>query len=221
VEELPRVRPLHLIALATAATIVVAASAVVLWRWSNGSRSELASWLEAVATVAAVVAAVVAATYAANAFRIETKREVDREAERAERARFERSSQARRVRLSPVERVSASGRQFEYMDVHYRGFISNQSDDAVHDVEVVLLVDPPTAVAGGYDRAARETFRTLAAEEHRIVDIRTRILWDPGSPEMRTHEIQASASFTDMSKLRWHRDHEHRLSSQAMGHLRD
>lgn len=45
------------------------------WWWSGGTRVELASWLEAAATVAAVAAATVAGAFAARAIRIEQERD--------------------------------------------------------------------------------------------------------------------------------------------------
>ena len=45
------------------------------WRWADDPRGNYASWLAAIATVAAFLAAIIAAFYAAGAFRLESERE--------------------------------------------------------------------------------------------------------------------------------------------------
>lgn len=140
--------------------------------------------------------------------------EIDSQAqERREAGEFSRSAQARQVKFSPFGgRGGGAGSYKVFMDYTPSFVVTNESDEAIHDVTVSVaiegLVTPPP---GGptWVPAATGVLAAGEALSHRLI---VHAVWDETSDDYHYFTAKPSVQFTDMSGQRWVRDHEHRLS---------
>jgi hypothetical protein len=139
------------------------------------------------------------------------KRESD---DRRTRLNYERSEQARRVRLGPIESGPASGKRGIHATRHFVIKATNASEDAIHDFSLELHVPNEYEVLDR--REARAAAEVVAVGQVVPLEFTVTIPWrDANDHTIPTVPVRASLAFTDMTGQRWIRDHTHRLTMQT------
>lgn len=182
------------------------------WDWAgdNGTRAELAAWLEATATIATVVAAVAAAVFAAGAFKLETDRE-------EQFRRDQRKHQAERV---------AAWFDWEWTERPESGFsratrirrpvvrVRNASDLPVTEVHVTVRLDE--VVLGRMTHSLLAPDKDYIEVSSEIKDGLENFYAYRDSDEADSADLElepcVDISFTDSGGRRWKRRHGRQLT---------
>lgn len=188
-----------------------------------------ADWLTAWSSLAAAIftgAATVGAGIAASASLRTLKNDSE---DRARQRLFERSAQARLVRLGPIDNTEEAPFVPKTIDMQYTLDVTNCSDDAIRSVTLGLFVTPQDCQAEGslYQNEAHTYERVLAAGESMLVVLSLRLREDSEEPPDQfgsypavEHWVHPSLTFTDVSGNRWERGRGYELIERPPKRLR-
>lgn len=153
-----------------------------LQEWDWGS---VPDWFAAIGTVGTLGIVVIA-----------WKR--DHDASRDQRA-FQRSEQARQIRVGSVERPMATRSGEDGIDVHWRVVVENLSPYPIHDVEVGLE-SLPAALSDPGRTPRRPSARKVLPSGERVEH--ATVLTVVGCP-LEEIECVPTVRFTDSARQRW------------------
>ncbi|WBQ03231.1 hypothetical protein [Kribbella sp. CA-293567] len=159
--------------------------------------SDLASWLEALGTVATATIALY----------LLGREQVDRR----NQARDRRAEQAAQVRLTAPVKGGGSGVKHSYFDKAATTTVYNSSGDVVSEVIVEVRISTlDGASEQGLPRTVTKVLKRLEPGQKANISASTRVNWPVGSDPIEV-EFESHVTFYDVAGRRWERDSDHRL----------